>query len=441
MSDVTVIGSGIAALAAALEAKSHGSQVTVIRGRPGATALSSGAWDVAGAPTRHARMKWKEHPSPADNLLELVHRTPHHPYAVLSKNDLCRDLPNSISRAMDQISERLSLKLRGSLGQNFFALHPLGGVKATAFVQPSQCRGNLLEMSGARLLVVGLRGLPYFSAPEIAKLLRQIHDHQGHPYLAQITTTELTLKGLPESLSAFEIAKHFDDEALIEALYPLLLQEAEKGRATHIALPPVMGLQKAEHILSRLTEASKLTWFETLGTPPSVPGLRLQQALERALGKSGFQVVAGEAVEAITDQKKVREIKIRTPEGLQTHPVDHLILTTGRYLGGGIIKEKTFRETLLNLPLFAEGRPLPQEEKIFTGKFLSEKFLDNHELFSIGVRTNQDLQPVGERGNLLYENVWAAGSLLGGYNSATQHCGMGVAVLTGTIAGTEAART
>ena len=73
------------------------------------------------------------------------------------------------------------------------------------------------------------------------------------------------------------------------------------------------------------------------------------------------------------------------------------------------------------------------------GRLASEKFFSDHPLFSVGVRTNANLQPVGERGQVLCENLWAAGSLIGGYNPATEHCGMGVAAGTGTLSGRMAA--
>lgn len=45
MRHVLVVGAGLAGLAAAWAAKKMGARVTIVRGRPGASALSSGAWD------------------------------------------------------------------------------------------------------------------------------------------------------------------------------------------------------------------------------------------------------------------------------------------------------------------------------------------------------------------------------------------------------------
>ena len=73
--------------------------------------------------------------------------------------------------------------------------------------------------------------------------------------------------------------------------------------------------------------------------------------------------------------------------------------------------------------------------QIYTGKLLADQFLADHPLFSVGVQTNRSLQPVGEQGEIVYENLWAAGSILAGSNPAVDHSGMGTAIATGTLAG------
>jgi len=187
-------------------------------------------------------------------------------------------------------------------------------------------------------------------------------------------------------------------------------------------------------LLTHLMEVTGCAAFEALGLPPSVPGLRLLKSIESFLEtkKSAWKIVEGSVESAQTQNGRVHEITLGQGKNQESFKVDHLILATGRYLGGGIVKEKSFREPLLDLPLFSNGSEV---KEVFTGRLVSKKFLAEQDLFSVGVRTNQHLQPLDARGRLLYGNVWVAGSLLGGYNSATEHCGMGVAVGTGTLAG------
>ncbi len=428
MTRLTIVGSGIAAISAAIESAEKGAQVTIVRGRPGATALSSGAWDIAGCPTRHPGLKWREVPTPAENTLEIVRRRPQHPYALLAQTD--EGVVALLEKAIQRLNHPFDFKLRGDLGKNYAVLNPLGGVKFTAFVDSSHAGGNLLEMREARLLILGIRGLPTFFPQGMALFLKELHERQGFPHLASIDSSEITLP-LPLS-SPIAAAKQLDTDESMESLYKILMKEAERFHPTHVALPPVIGIQKTDLLLSRLREVSGIAWFETLGLPPSVPGLRLQNQIDRLLARFPGEVINGEVVGAVKKGKKVVSIQIQNNEKKEESAVDRLLLATGRYIGGGVVKEKSFREPILDLPLFSEGT---QVSEIFVGKLLKDHFLDPHPLFSVGTRTNPFLQPVGERGEVLYENVWVAGSLIGGYNPATDHCGMGVAIGTGTLAG------
>lgn len=434
MKKVTIVGSGIAAIAAAIEAQAQGAHVSLVRGHPGATALSSGAWDVAGLPTRYPALPWQEYPSQAESLQELIRRHPRHPYAILSQNQACHPLPSFLEQMIERLSNQINLKLRGTLSKNIFVLNPLGSVKATAYVPLSHLAGDLLAMQEARLLIVGFRGLPYFFSQQIAKILDILRTRQKTNHLRDVAAVTIDIEGLPQTLSPIDLAGRLDSEECIETLCRLLLQTAERQKSTHIALPPVIGLKKTDRILSRLKEATGLAWFETAGLPPSVPGLRLQKAIDAFVEKnaSHWTVLEGHAVGATSKNGRVESLHVQHQDKEEKIPVDRLVLATGRYLGGGIVKEKSFQEPILDLPIFIEDR---QVREVFVGKVTSDKFLEDHPLFSAGVQMNERLQPLDDRRRTIYENVWVTGSLIGGYHAATQHCGMGVAVGTGTLAG------
>lgn len=435
---ITIVGSGIAAIAAAISAESKGADITIIRGRPGATALSSGSWDIAGFPGRFSALPWSEYPPPSECLKEMIRRDLRHPYSLLAQNPGVTSPGPFLEETIGRLSSVLNLRLKGSLAKNQFLLHPLGGIKATAFAPQAHSHGNFLEMKEARLLIVGFRGLPQFSADPIGRFLKTILGKAGGGAVSDIRATEIFLRGLPDEISPIGLAGRLDDDAMIESLHHVLVDEAEKGRTTHIALPPVIGIRKTDHILARLRETTGLIWFEALGLPPSLPGLRLQQAIDRFLDgphATRWRVVEGEACGGTIQNRRVLSLRTGTNGKEEEIAVDRLVLATGRYIGGGIVKEKSFREPVLNLPLSSEGSLVGDS----AGRLTSEKFLEDHPLFSVGVRTNTNLQPVGERGQILCENLWAAGSLIGGYNPAIQHCGMGVAAGTGTLSGRMAA--
>ena len=100
-----------------------------------------------------------------------------------------------------------------------------------------------------------------------------------------------------------------------------------------------------------------------------------------------------------------------------------------------ITKNDAFRENLLDLPLFCGDEPVG---KIWTKKMLGASVLDRHDAFAVGLITDDSLKPVDADGQVIYSNLFAAGSILGGYNYHSDGCGMGVCILTGRLAGKEA---
>ncbi|MBI2981659.1 MAG: FAD-binding protein [Deltaproteobacteria bacterium] len=420
-SHVTIIGSGIAAVAAAIAASSSGAKVTVIGGRAGATALYSGAWDIAADPTRYPGKPWEEMTPPQTSLQELGRRGPTHPYNLISRNEKVPDLATFLNQAIRQVERELAYRLHGSLEKNFLIPSPLGTVKATAFVGPTH-DGNILEMRGARLLIIGIRELP-FPSRLMGTLLKEQITRQPTPFCSDIKIREISMKRLSGGTGLMELALKLDEEGLSDRLHESLLEEAEKFRATHILLPPVIGVRRTQHIFSKLKETKNVVWFESLGIPPSIPGLRLHHHIEAYLKNGGVNFIEGEGVRAAAKNRRVVSLTCEKGSGITEEiPVDRLILATGKFIGGGL-SGPPLKESLLNLPLLP---PSPSLEPHFFG---------NHKLFATGLRVGPLLQPVDSSGRLAYENLWAAGSIIGGYQPITEGCGMGVALGTGTLSG------
>ncbi|MBI2082714.1 MAG: anaerobic glycerol-3-phosphate dehydrogenase subunit B [Deltaproteobacteria bacterium] len=417
---VAIIGSGIAAISAAIEVVSQGATVTVIGGRPGATALHSGAWDIASDPTRYPHQPWNEILSPLHSLEELKKRQPNHLYHLIAQNGQIPNLASFLVQTLKRLEKELSYPLHGSLEKNFLIPTPLGTVKTTAFVGPTQ-GGNLLEMQGGRLLIIGIKGLS-FPAQQLAATLKDQTTRQPNPYCSDIMVREISIKHLPTTTS-MELAMKLDEDPLIDSFHETLLRETEQAQATHVLLPPVIGLQRTSHIFSRLRESKEIVWFESLAIPPSIPGLRLHHRLEAFLKNGKVHFIEAEVSQTRTEKRRVLAVKTRNAQGQEEELlIDRLVLATGKFIGGGL-NPSPLRESLFDLPV-----PSPSP-------LLAPHFFGDHRLLSAGLRVGPLLQPVDEKGRLAYENLWAAGSVIGGYQATTEGCGMGVAVATGTLAG------
>ena len=119
-----------------------------------------------------------------------------------------------------------------------------------------------------------------------------------------------------------------------------------------------------------------------------------------------------------------------------TIEADDFILTTGKFIGGGIKEENNFiKESLFNLPIFNEmGNPASFDplQKMFKPQVLPK---DGHPFLSAGIKVNDDFKPVNEKNEIVFENLKAAGLILSGYNYVSEKNGLGVAFLTGMEVG------
>jgi anaerobic glycerol-3-phosphate dehydrogenase len=90
---------------------------------------------------------------------------------------------------------------------------------------------------------------------------------------------------------------------------------------------------------------------------------------------------------------------------------------------------------LLGLGVFHDG-----ESVATSGTRLQHlQYIDATEELRSGLRTDNQLHPLDESGQVPYTNLYAAGAVLGGYDYAGA-CGFGVPILTGWLAGRFAAK-
>ena len=61
--------------------------------------------------------------------------------------------------------------------------------------------------------------------------------------------------------------------------------------------------------------------------------------------------------------------------------------------------------------------------------------LRGHKLFECGIRIDSSFRPIDRTGEVFAENLFAAGSVLGGYNYPIEKSGLGVALATGRTSG------
>jgi glycerol-3-phosphate dehydrogenase subunit B len=191
-------------------------------------------------------------------------------------------------------------------------------------------------------------------------------------------------------------------------------------------MPAVLGLADQSAAFHDATRALPLVPFEVPLVSPSVPGLRLFDALRSALRRRGGRVSVGEEVVRIENaRRRVTAVVAAAAARDRVFRTGGLVLATGGIAGGGLIgrADGTLVEPLLGLPVEAPA----------SGEWLAPDPFDpaGHPLEAAGIRTDDALHPVDGRGRVAFDNVAIVGSLLAGQRYLAERCGDGVAVASG----------
>ena len=376
-----VVGGGIAGCMAAMAAAQGGAQVTLVSRAPGATALYAGGMEIA---------------ADLREMGTLAGSQPYHPFVRLGLND------SGLVTVLDEVCYRIQsslvrsgLKLVGSWRTTGWYVDVQGGVRPAHLVPESVEPGELGSLQGKRVAVVGVSTVGDYDAIAAADTLEEA-GIRARPVIVGMD--------LPPSASLTDVygrpAPTVREIADLIAYPPGLVQLPENG-------------------------------FELLATIPSAHGLRLQRSLEATLADHGVEVVQA-AVSTL--RARGRRIEAALTETWEI-PADHFVLATGRFLGGGLVKERVVREPLCDLGVFHDGRRVDRE---WPERLRHLEFLSPHPAFRTGLLTDNHLRPLDWDGLVPYDNLRAAGSVLGGYDYIRGY-GFGVPMVTGWMAGRWAA--
>ena len=409
--DAVVVGAGLAGLTAAVRLADEGRSVLVLAKGFGATHLAPSAIDVLGySPDGEPVL------SPAHGLAALLEESSDHPYALVGLE--------TVADALDWWKTSLSeLRYTGGLDANLLLPTALGAAKPTALCPATMAGGDL--GIGGRIAIIGLRGLKDFYAPYIAENLAQAARQLGAAVSVRALELSPPVDG-ERDVGGLGFAARFERPefraAIAEELRTLIAPGERAG------LPAVLGLHDAGRIHGELEERLRTTVFEIPTLPPSVPGMRLFEALKGALRRAGGRIVLGDRViGAETNGRRVEAVVAQTAARRVSHRARSFVLATGGFASGGLELDSAWsvRETVVGLPV--AGVPPPGSPRFLPGYF------DRHPLARAGLAVDERLRPLGP-GGAVYENLHAAGATLAGAEPWREASGNGISLATGFAA-------
>lgn len=392
MTDLVIVGAGLAGLLAANLAARRGASVTIVAQGRGSLSLSHGCIGLGSLP--------------ASDL------APEHPYHRAGKHRLKPAVDFFLEAAHAQ-----GVKYLGTTDSVVRLPTAAGSVLSLHFVPATLAPGDLSHPG--RTLVAGIQGFRDFDPSLVAAGLRARGvdagsaelPHPGPPPTRDWYSTDIAAR-FERSWSAKEVGR---------------LWRPSLDSAGRLGLPAVLGLTAQDRILSALEEALGITLFEIPTLPPSLPGLRLERALRRAALAAGCRLLEGSAAIGRIDGRsggaRTLGVSAVTPAGPRTVEAGATLLATGGVLNGGWRAERSGRlhESVFDLPIAG-----PENRQAWIGPSL----FDPHPYDRYGLSVNVNMQPCDRDGRPFFPNVFACGGILGGADRRREQNRQGIDIVT-----------
>ncbi len=397
--DIIIIGMGLSGLLAAKTAVEMGKKVLLVGKGLGTLSLFSNTIDVLGILPQTERMK--------DGLPHWIEDHPEHPYGKVGLEKILEALSSFNSffpppYAFQSRNETNSLIPTGA-----------GTLRPTYLIPSTMMKGITLKEKAA--LIVGFKGYKDFYVQRMADSFkcRGITLSLPETHHAEITAAALarSMEQPPfREIVGKEIKKQIKDENLI-------------------GFPAVLGMNDPMGVRKDLEKRIGASIFEIPVLPPSIPGMRVFNRFKARLVQKGATLLQGYPVsKALLRGKRCDGIEVFHPPVVRSYSADRYILATGRFIGGGLKADRDrISEPLFGLPALQP----PSRQEWFQRAFFNDQ---PHPIHQTGIVVDSSFRPVDEKGELVLENIWVAGTLLAHHNCIDEKSREGIEIATGYMA-------
>ncbi len=401
--DTVIIGGGLAGLSCGIRLQKKGLKCAIISAGQSALHFSSGSFDLLdrmpdGTPVA----------SPAEAVAQLPDC---HPYSKVGNQ-----FGAYAAEAKKQLTD-CGINVAGDADKNALRLTPMGTLRPTWLMLPDfQAFSGYECLSGKNVLIANIAGFLDFNAGFIAERL----DNAG----AKCKTTSIRLPQLehlrisPTEMRSSNIARALEQESAIDSLIDSL--KVKGNDADMLVVPAVFGLSDTAP-LQRLQRAfgSRLIVAPTM--PPSVPGIRVQQTLRHEFEKAGGVYMLGDNVVKASISNNRIETIYTVNHGNIGFVANNYVLATGSYFSNGLVAHPDG----IKEPVFQADIDASDNRK----DWYNEDFFSRQNYMTYGVATDNAFHV--KKNGIPFENLYAIGSVLSGFNPLHEGCGGGVALITG----------
>lgn len=403
--DVVVIGGGLAGLSCAIAVAEQGKRCAVVSSGQSALYFSSGSLDLLarlpdGTPVE----------MPLAALPQLAQQAPQHPYALIGPGRVA-----ALSAAAQRLLARCGCSCRARVPITICALRRWARAAPPLSPQAIPTLPLTGQLPWRRIAVIGIEGFLDFQ-PQMAadSLSRELGVETEVAYLHMPALDRL--RNNPSEFRAVNIARVLD---LMESLPPMA-EELRRlaGEADALFLPACLGLED-DASLAVLQDAvgKPIRLLPTL--PPSVPGMRLHQALRRRFQQLGGVFIPGDSVlRAECEAGRVTGLYTRNHGDIPLR-AQQVVLASGSFFSNGLVADfDGVREPIFGLDVHSRADRADWSRREL---FAPQPYLQ------FGVRTDGRLRAMKQ--GMPFDNLYAIGAVAGGYDPLQQGCGAGVSLI------------
>lgn len=407
--DTIIIGGGLAGLLCGITLQQQGQRCAIISSGQSAIDFSSGSIDLLSYQQPNHNLITQHHLG-----LSTLHQS--HPYALIGTEEVAQYAQHFL-----QLANQLDLGLEGEIGKNHYRVTPIGGLQAT-WLSPNTVPTLKVEQEKypySSIMILGIEGYHDFQPQLMADNLKTLPQFEKCDIrYAYLNIPELDhLRTNAREFRSVNISQALEHKLNFNQLVREIIDSANHAQA--VFLPACFGLNDHQ-FFTQLKQATGLALFEIPTLPPSLLGLRQHYALKREFERLGGMLMQGDTViSSETSPTQVQKIFTTQHEDMPLMAKNY-VLATGSFLSNGLKANfNQIIEPIFELDLLADQNRL---------NWTHSRFSQPQPYHSYGVKINSHCQAI-KNGQVL-NNLFAIGSVVGGYNPLAEGCGSGVAIVT-----------
>lgn len=402
--DTVIIGGGLAGLVCGIRLQKAGKKCAIVSSGQNAMHFSSGSFDLLG--------KLPDGTPVEDPIKAIPALGNEHPYSILGAETVERYAAEAVD-----FFNGCGVPVYGDAHKNTWRITPTGERKP-AWLKLSDFSPFETQDSkvGEKILIVNILGYLDFNT----KFLADTFEKNGSKCrIVSLKLDEMErLRKNPSEMRATNIARVMDRDEVWEKAVAQV-KEYLKDEDT-VVLPAVFGLKNGS-VIEKIRESISVKTVFISTMPPSVPGIRSQMQLKAEFEKAGGRFFLGDSViDAEYDEAgEVKSVGTANFGDIRLY-ADNFVLATGSFFSKGLVATpEKVSEPVFGVDLIInEGR-----ENWFDRNFWKKQ---NYISFGAAVNGNLNVSVEGKT----VTNLYAAGSIIGGYNALYEGSGGGVAIVT-----------